>query len=154
MKKINEVCPFCKGPNNEKKVICEWCGMSTETEYSPTLEKEKVENNSIKIEQESYDDELIFKKNGDFKSGMFSKVNGSSFYFFQNRIVVRPSGLNRIFNSADIIIPKNEIIGIEPSFRIIGYNFIIITRSARYWVGFMGDKQKIGELLYSYVLSK
>ena len=71
MKKINEVCPFCKGPNNEKKIICEWCGMSTETEYPPTLVKEKVENNSIKIEQDSYDDQLIFKKMVILNQGFF-----------------------------------------------------------------------------------
>ena len=98
------------------------------------------------------EDELLFKKRGEMKSGLFSKSNAGTFYFFPDRIVFKPAGLNRLFNSAEILIPGSQILSVEPSFRIIGYLFIVKTTSQRFWLSFLGDKKEIGKLLYSYVI--
>lgn len=154
MRIVKELCPNCKSPNPQKKLVCEWCGANTEEEVLPVQSEPKI---SINIQSTNYNEksDFIFKKNGEFKSGLLSKVNASTFHFYSDRIIVRPMGYNRLFNSADIIIPKFDILSVEPSFRLIGYNFILRTnRGAKFWLSFMGDKQKIGEILYSYIIKR
>ena len=103
---IKPLCPNCHSPNHQRKALCEWCGMSTEEEVSENLvyvpEAESLPTSNVSSNLSI--DELSFKKRGEFKSGFLSKANACTFFFYRNRIVVKPAGLNRFFNSADIII--------------------------------------------------
>jgi hypothetical protein len=153
MEAIFSKCRFCLAPNPNYKIICEWCGMSTKIEKNIKDQETSQPDNITVTFPSTADgiDELLFQKMGDFKSGFFSKKNASTFFFYKNRIVVRPAGINRFFNSADIIIPNYEIVGVEPLFRVIGYNFILKTRSKNFVLSFLGDKEKISQLLHNYL---
>jgi hypothetical protein len=96
---------------------------------------------------------LLFLKKGDFKSGFFSKKNASEFSFFTDKIVIRPMGLSRLFNSAEIIIFKDDVINIKDGFRIVGYNIILVTHRGEYTLSFLGDKLKVKQILYEYFTS-
>ena len=93
---------------------------------------------------------LLFLKKGDFKSGFFSKKNASEFSFFTDKIVIRPMGWSRLFNSAEIIIFKDDVINIKDGIRIVGYNIILVTLRGEYTLSFLGDKLKVKQILYEY----
>ena len=94
---------------------------------------------------------LIYLKKGDIKKGTISLVNPCEYRFYEDKIIVRLYGWNRIFNSSDIIILKEDILNITDGIRILGYNIIIETKIARYTCSFLGDKLKIKQLLEMYV---
>ncbi|WP_335974115.1 hypothetical protein [Gaetbulibacter jejuensis] len=95
--------------------------------------------------------ELIFSKKGDFKSGILSKKNAGEIEFYKNKIVFKPKGISKFFNSAPITINKNSILEIKSSFRVLGYSYEIETNDGKYFVGFMSDKNKIEEIINSYL---
>ena len=70
---------------------------------------------------------LLYLKKGDIKKGMLSIVYPCEYRFYDDKIIVRPFGLKRIFNSSDIIILKDEVINIRDGIRLFGYNIIIET---------------------------
>ena len=84
-------------------------------------------------------------------TGLFSKRIACEFKFYEDRIIARPYGWNRLFNSADIIILKDDVKAIKDGVRIIGYNIIIETRSQSYTCGFLGDKLLVKQLLEKYM---
>lgn len=90
---------------------------------------------------------LLFIKKGDFKSGFFSKKNASEFSFYSDRIIVKTLGWSRLFNSADIVIHKQDILNIKESFRVFGYNIIVETKSGEFTLSFNGDKLLIKQIL-------
>ena len=153
---IKPLCPNCHSPNHQRKALCEWCGMSTEEEVSENIvyvpEADSLPTSNVSSNLSI--DELLFKKRGEFKSGFLSKANACTFFFYRNRIVVKPAGLNRFFNSADIIIPDYEIVSVEPAIQIIGYRFLLHTRTQRFHLIFLGDKQMVDKTLRSYILNK
>ena len=94
---------------------------------------------------------LIYLKKGEIKTGFFSKRIACEFKFYEDRIIVRPYGWNRLFNSADITILKDDIRTIKDGVRIIGYNIIIETTSHSYTCGFLGDKLIVKQILEKYM---
>jgi hypothetical protein len=97
---------------------------------------------------------LLFIKKGDFKSGFFSKVSASEFSFYVDRIIIRPMGWNRFFNSAETLILKEDIIHIKDGVRIIGYNIKVETNRGEFTFSFMGDKLQIKQILNQYILKE
>lgn len=93
---------------------------------------------------------LLFLKKGDFKSGTFSKKNACEYSFYEDKIIMRPMGWSRLFNSAEIIIFKDDIVRIKDGIRIIGFNIIIETQRGEYTLSFLGDKLKIKQLFNEY----
>lgn len=93
---------------------------------------------------------LLYIKKGDFKSGTFSKRNASEFSFYEDRIVIRTIGWSRLFNSAEIIIFKDDIVKIKDGVRVLGFNIIVETHRGEYTLSFLGDKLKIMQLFNEY----
>lgn len=94
---------------------------------------------------------LLYLKKGDIKTGTFSKKIACEYSFYEDKIIIRPLGWNRLFNSADIVIYKEDIIGCKDSFDfLIYYNFILQTKRGNYTLRFMGDKLQIKQLLNEY----
>jgi hypothetical protein len=94
---------------------------------------------------------ILFIKKGDFKSGFFSKKSASEFRFYEDKIIIKPMGLNLFFNSADILIPKSDIIRVKDGYRLIGYNIIVETKTAEYTFSFLGDKLMVLQVIQSYL---
>jgi hypothetical protein len=94
---------------------------------------------------------LIYLKKGEIKTGFFSKRIACEFKFYEDGIIARPYGWNRLFNSADITILKKDIRAIKDGIRVIGYNIIIETNSHSYTCGFLGDKLMVKQLLEKYL---
>ena len=95
---------------------------------------------------------LLFIKTGNFKSGTFSKKTASEFSFYSDKIMIRPMGWNRLFNSADIFILKEDIVRITDGFTILGHNTIIETKTSKFWLIFLGDKLQIKQILNDYFM--
>lgn len=93
---------------------------------------------------------LIYLKKGEIKTGFFSKKIACEFKFYDDMIIARPYGWNRLFNSADIIILKADIKSIKDGVSIIGYKIIIETISHSYTCGFLGDKLIVKQLFEKY----
>jgi hypothetical protein len=95
--------------------------------------------------------DLLFTKNGDFKSGFLSKVTAGEFRFYPDRIVFQPMGWNRLFNNAPIIMEADTILSFSESFTVFGYALSVITKQGKYTFRFMGDKDIICKLMDGYV---
>lgn len=95
--------------------------------------------------------DLLFLKKGEIKTGLFSKRIAVEIRFFENYIISRPLGLNRLFNSADIVIKSSDILSIRDGERILGYNINVETKYNKFVFSFMGDKLKIIQLFNNYV---
>lgn len=93
---------------------------------------------------------LLYLKKGDIKTGTFSKKIACEYSFYEDKIIMRPMGWSRLFNSAEIIIFKDDIVRIKDGIRIIGFNIIIETQRGEYTLSFLGDKLKIKQIFNDY----
>jgi len=94
---------------------------------------------------------LLYFKKGNIKNGQLSLVVPCEYRFYEDKIIVRPYGWNRLFDDSDKILFKDDILDIKDGIRILGYAIIIQTKSDSYTCGFVGDKLKIKQLLEMYV---
>ncbi|MFN6038175.1 MAG: hypothetical protein ACK452_06895 [Bacteroidota bacterium] len=94
--------------------------------------------------------QLVLIKKGDFKSGIFSKLNAGDYHFYEDKIIFYTRGLSRLFNSAPITIEKSSILSFTEGFSIIGYTIKLNTKSGSYTMRLIGDKLEVYRILNSY----